>query len=371
MASQSQMDSTDRLLLNIIQSAFPLVEEPYLDIGNQLEISEADVIERVGRLKKANVVRQISAIFDTRRLGYKTTLVAMRFPPETLDKCARVINKHPGVSHNYARNGHFNLWFTIAVPPNEELSDVVDRFASETGATSARIMPTIRFFKIGVNFDMVKQEGAAYEYYSPDGYGRTGSATKKRPEVSPDWNRAVPLTAPDVAMIRELQEDLPIELRPFDAMAGRLGMNVAALFAWAREAQERQIMRRFSAVLHHRKAGFRSNAMAVWKVPEERADEVGLKMAESPWVTHCYQRPTFPDWEYTHFTMIHATTQAQCEEVAAEISTATGIDAYRLLYSTREYKKTRVRYFVEDEVPSMSRWAEQGASPVKASRARK
>ncbi len=79
-------------------------------------------------------------------------------------------------------------------------------------------------------------------------------------------------------------------------------------------------MRRFSAVLHHRRAGFRANAMAVWKVPEEQAVEVGLKMAESPWVSHCYQRPTFPDWEYTHFTMIHATSEQTCEEVAGEIS---------------------------------------------------
>ena len=105
-------------------------------------------------------------------------------------------------------------------------------------------------------------------------------------------------------------------------------------------------MRRFSAVLHHRRAGFRSNAMAVWKVPSERSVEVGNIMAQSRWVTHCYERPTFPDWPYTHFTMIHATTDEQCEQVARDISKETGISDYRLLYSTREYKKTRVRYFV-------------------------
>ena len=105
-------------------------------------------------------------------------------------------------------------------------------------------------------------------------------------------------------------------------------------------------MRRYSAVLHHRRAGFKSNAMVVWKVPEERSVEVGNIMASSPWVTHCYERPTFPDWKYTHFTMIHATSKEKCEEVAADISEQTAIDDYMLLYSTREYKKTRVRYFV-------------------------
>ena len=344
-------DLLDKQLLNLVQSRFPMSEQPYRDMAEVLGTTEQDLIERIGYLKQKNVIRQIGAIFDTRRLGYKTTLVAFRLPPGKLEKGARHINKHPGVSHNYARNGHFNLWFTIAVPPNEELNDVINRLAEETGAESARMMPTIRFFKIGVNFDMVKNEGAAYEYFSPDGYGKgAGPAKQKEPAISKDWNKAMPISDLDIAVIRELQEDLPLEPRPFDAMAERLGMTTGELFQWADEAQERQIMRRFSAVLHHRKAGFRSNAMAVWRVPEDRADEVGLKMAESPWVTHCYQRPTFPDWPYTHFSMIHATTQEQCERVAEELSGATGIDDYRMLYSYREYKKTRVRYFVEHEM---------------------
>jgi len=337
MASQSQMDSTDRLLLNIIQSAFPLVEEPYLHIGNQLEISEADVIERVGRLKKANVVRQISAIFDTRRLGYKTTLVAMRFSPETLDKCARVINKHPGVSHNYARNGHFNLWFTLAVPPYESLEETIEDMAQRTGAESYRMMSTIRFFKIGVNFDMVQNVGAAYDYYSPDGYNSSRGD---------DWNRAEPITDFEIEAVRELQEDLTLTPRPFDDMSERLNIAPQELFDMAGSFKERGMMRRFSAVLHHRKAGFKANAMAVWKVPQERSEEVGRIMAASPWVTHCYERPTFPDWPYSHFSMVHATTKKGCVAAVEELSESTGIKDYMLLYSTREYKKTRVQYFV-------------------------
>ena len=352
MTTTTGPDLLDRQILNLIQSRFPLDPRPYAKIAEEVGSTEDVVMERIARLEKANVVRQISAIFDTRRLGYKTTLVAFRLPEETLDAAAQRINLHPGVSHNYERNGYFNLWFTIAVPPHEEIETAVKTMAEETGALSARLMPTIRFFKIGVNFDMIKEEGAAYEYFSPDGYGRSGSAVKKKPELNEAWNRAEELSARDIAFIRELQEDLPVIQSPFDGMAARLGVSVPELFAWADEAVERQIMRRFSAVLHHRRAGFRANAMAVWKVPEEQAVEVGLKMAESPWVSHCYQRPTFPDWEYTHFTMIHATSEQTCEEVAGEISKHTGIDDYVLLYSTREYKKTRVRYFVEDEYPS-------------------
>lgn len=338
--STSTMDLVDRKILNVIQTRFPLMEKPFAAVGEEIGIPESEVIERVADMKSKNVVRQISAIFDTRRLGYKTTLVAMRLPADELDAAAQVINEHPGVSHNYARNGHFNLWFTLAVPPYEDLAESVEAMAQRTNAETYRLMPTIKFFKIGVNFDMVKEEGAAKKYYSPDGYDSSGAVAK-------DWNKAMPVSDFEIEVIRELQEDVPLVSRPFSPMAERLGISLQEMFNIADSFQERGLMRRFSAVLHHRRAGFRSNAMAVWKVPSERAIEVGNIMAQSRWVTHCYERPTFPDWPYTHFTMIHATSQDTCEDVAAELSEATGIDDYMLLYSTREYKKTRVRYFVE------------------------
>ncbi len=331
------MDLLDRKLLNIIQSEFPLVDEPYLQISEELGIPVAELLERLATLRQGNVVRQISAIFDTRRLGYKTTLAAMAYPPQALHDAALIINRHPGVSHNYAREGsYYNLWFTLAVPPQENLEQSIDEMARQTKALSHRLMPTIRFFKIGVNFDMVQGKSAAHQY-SPDGFDRPESG---------DWNRPVSLEESDIQVIRELQEDLPMVRRPFDAMADRLGMTTLELFEQARRFQEIGIMRRFSAVLHHRRAGFRANAMAVWIVPEAQAHEVGMTMAQNPAVTHCYQRPTFEDWPYTHFTMVHATTKEGCEEVVRQISTDTGISDYLVLYSTREYKKTRVRYFV-------------------------
>ena len=333
----SELDATDRKLLNFLQSSFPLVEAPFDHIAQALGLSASDVIDRIRSSKDKNIVRQISAIFDTRRLGYKTVLVAMRLSPDKLDSGAHVINNHPGVSHNYARNGHFNLWFTLAVSPSESLEETVEDMAQRTEAETYRLMPTIRFFKIGVSFDMVKQEGAADEYYSPDGYNTPDGDEFKRVE---------PVTDFEIEAIRELQEDLPLEPHPFGPMADRLGISQPELFSLAESFQERGIMRRFSAVLHHRRAGFKANAMAIWVVPGERSVEVGNIMARSPWVTHCYERPTFPDWKYTHFTMVHATSRGKCEEVVREISDATNIKDYMLLYSTREYKKTRVRYFV-------------------------
>ncbi|MFQ6030415.1 MAG: Lrp/AsnC family transcriptional regulator, partial [Dehalococcoidia bacterium] len=214
------MDLTDRKLLNLIQSQFPLVDQPYQQLGEELGITEEQVIDRLTELKRQNVVRQISAIFDTRRLGYKTTLVAMAYEPESLHDSALFINRHPGVSHNYAREGsYYNLWFTLAVPPDHDLETTAQRMAQDTQALSVRIMPTVRFFKIGVNFDMVRQKGSSYNY-SPDGFDE--SAAK-------GWNKPVPISESDRAAIRELQEDLALVPRPFDGMAQRLGLTNSGL----------------------------------------------------------------------------------------------------------------------------------------------
>ena len=335
----SAMDLTDRKLLNLVQGPFPLADRPYSKLGEELGVTEQEVIDRLAELKRTNVLRQISAIFDTRRLGYKTTLVAFVYHPDKLHQGALQINRHPGVSHNYAREGsYYNLWFTIAVPPEHDLEATVQRMAKDTGSLTARVMPTIRFFKIGVNFDMVEEKGSSFNY-NPDS-GEDAPAE--------DWNKPVPLSEADKPAIRELQEDLPLVPQPFDEMAARLGMTTGELFTKAAEFQQRKLMRRYSAVLHHRRSGFRANAMIVWKVPPERSQEVGMIMAQHRAVTHCYERPTFPDWPYTHFTMVHATSQEACEEISGQISESTGITERTLLYSSREYKKTRVRYFVED-----------------------
>ena len=226
----STLDIVDRQILNIIQSRFPLTAEPYHVVGEEVGLTEEEVLERIRKLKRQHVVRQISAIFDTRRLGYKTSLVACSYPPERLHKSALVINRHPGVSHNYAREGHaYNLWFTLAVPPYEDLEESVAEMTCRTGATGYRVLPTIRFFKIGVNFDMVTEEGAAFEY-NPD---------------NQDWNKVEPVTDFEIRAIRELQEDLPLEPRPFDEMAWRLEITPGELFALGADLQRRGALRRY------------------------------------------------------------------------------------------------------------------------------
>jgi DNA-binding Lrp family transcriptional regulator len=329
------MDDRDKRLLNAIQADFPLRARPFQVLGTALGLAEAEVIARLGEYKRQRLLRQIGGIFDTRSLGYQSSLVAMRVRPDRLEAAARVVNGHPGVSHNYERNHGFNLWFTVAVPPESDLAWTVDRLHEMAEAESTRLLPTLRLFKIGVQFDM---EGKSGTERSEAAYNDA-----RRPTAGPDGLRPV-----DIAVIRELQEDLPLVPQPFAPMAERVGIAEEEFFAVAGCLKARGYMRRMAAVLRHREAGFRANAMGVWVVPAERAEEVGRIMGSFTGVSHCYLRPTYPDWPYSVFTMVHGQDAQDCQEVIDAIGHATGIGEYALLYSIKEYKKIRLRYFTSE-----------------------
>ena len=277
-------------------------------------------------------MRQLSAIFDTRRLGYKSSLVAMKIDPDKLDYVAQQINRHPGVSHNYERNHEFNLWFTLAVPPGLDLKTEVDKFSKLVGIQKIRLLPTIKLFKIGVKLEMVDD---------------------KKHEVKPTEEKKkiqnvkfVP-TEEDKKFIRELQKDLKIVDKPFLNATQKLGLTEEQVFEKLRYYENIGVMRRFAAILRHRDVGFVANGMIVWEVPDERITEVGEKLGAFPQVSHCYQRPVYKDWPYSVFSMIHCKSEDDAKNMAKEIQKEIQVDDYKILFSAREFKKTRVEYFVE------------------------
>ena len=158
-------------------------------------------------------------------------------------------------------------------------------------------------------------------------------AKKSRPTAGP-------LTDEDRAFVRELQEDVPLVPRPFDGMAKRLEMTVPELLEKIQWFQDVGLMRRFAAVLRHQNAGFTSNGMVCWKVPEEQIRSVGEIAASFPQVSHCYQRPTYPDWPYSLFSMVHSRSDDKCRKIAEQISEKTGITEYQILFSTRNTRRS-------------------------------
>lgn len=326
----------DDELLSLIQNEFPLTARPYAAFAQRLGVDEETVLERITAHRENGKIRQISAIFDTRALGYTSSLVAARVDPSRQDDAAAVFSAHPGVSHNYLREHEFNIWFTVAVPPDSTLglSDTITLLGDLAGVESIRPLPTLKLHKIGVDLD-VKGDRAA---------------NAKKARVAPELPTpaAEALTDRDRDAIRALQIDLPATSRPFLELAEGFGFDEAELIERGINFMRTGQMRRFAAVLAHRKAGFVFNGMGVWKVPEERISEVGSIMGSYAGVSHCYQRPTYPDWPYNLFSMTHGRTKAECEDVLSAISAETGLTDYIVLYSIKEYKKVRVSYFTPE-----------------------
>ena len=332
-------DPLDIKLLGLLQTEVPLVERPFATLADHVGASEKEVLKHVQNLKTANVIRQISAIFDTRSLGYASSLVAAQIDPSRVDEAATIISQHPGVSHNYLRNHSFNLWYTIAISPLSKLGldETVELLHRQSQARSTRLLPTLKLFKIGVKFDVGGDS-------RPDDLDTPTYTEKSRASDTA-------LTPMEVEFVRIMQRDLPIAPTAFVDYAKELGATLAELQVMHRQFLDSGKMRRFAAVLHHRSAGFSANAMGVWAVPgnDDEVDRVGALMAGFRAVSHCYRRPSYPDWPYNIFTMVHGKSEEECEQTLATIAEKAAIRDHRALYSTKEYKKVRVRYFTPDE----------------------
>lgn len=334
------LDDIDSRLLNLMQKQIPLVERPFEAIGQEIGVSEEDVLNRVAALKArpGAVIRQISAIFDTKALGYEGSLVAAKVDPARIERAAAIVSLHPGVTHNYQRDHAYNLWYTIAVPPDSRLGlqKTVEVLHQQSGASVTRLFPTLKLYKIGVSFDLT---------------GASEATARSGPQFTEEDRAkamAFQVTDADKRMIRVLQQDLPVVERPYDLWAQQANVTVEQLLSAAKTYLEQKRMRRFSAVLHHRAAGISANGMGAWAVPPEKQDEFGNFAAGFTAVSHCYLRPTYPDWPYSIFTMVHGTSVEDCNAVLREISAATGVSDYIALFSSREFKKTRLKYFTGD-----------------------
>src|ERR671919_363952 len=321
-------------------------ERPVADVARAAELPEGDVMARVQRLLDKRIIREITPIFDTRALGYSSMLVAAKVDPEYPHRAAKVINTHPGVTHNYLRNHDFNLWFTIATEPGSKLglSGTLEVLQGLTGAESIRELPTLKLFKIRMDLEMEK---------GTDALSAAGEAVEPL-ELDP-----IELSDEDVTTVRATQGPMPVVSEPYAPAAERLGTSQDEVLRRLESLREREGLRRVAAILYHRRAGFSANGMGVWKVPDEKILEVGTRMAAVRGISHCYQRPTYPDWPYSVFTMAHGRSKEECDAILDSIARECGIDGddRAVLYSSTEYKKVRLHYFVDD----YARWEEDHA----------
>jgi DNA-binding Lrp family transcriptional regulator len=320
-----ELDQRDRELLGALQGEIPLVSTPYAFIGQSVDMSEKEVIKRTERLKREGVIRLLSAQFDARALGYRSCLVAARVRPDRIDDAAAAVNSHPGVTQNYKRNNDFNLWFTLFVSPFSKLGleKTVEILGGEADCEVVRPLPTLKLFKSS---------------------GSDGEAHSENDTLG----EYTPLTPQEIECVRLLQRDLPLQPRPFDAMARNTGLTADELLTGAKSLIKRGQIRRFGAFVPPRKSGFAASAMGVWVVPSEGLDDYAAKLAQHKAVSHCYLRPVYDDWPYNLYTTVHARSVDECESVINDLAADTGLTQKQALFPTKEYRKARVQFFSRD-----------------------
>jgi DNA-binding Lrp family transcriptional regulator len=345
---------TDRetSVLNRIQGDIPIVKTPFALLASELKQSESEVISIIARMRERGVIRNISGIFNAESLGYQISLVTFEVPVKYIDRAAEIINSHPGVSHNYLRDHRFNMWFTLAVSPENSFEKTVSILKRGSRARDSLILRNEMLLKIGLML--------------PVGNKPPSKMTENIPEVKPRIAEARSLSDEERESIRLLQHDLPLEKRPFKSLIKNNDstLNEESLVELGQSLKEEGIMRRYSAVLRHRDAGFIANAMTVWK-PDDSADmgRIAEIFIREPSISHLYIRTVYPGkWEYPLFAMIHAKSSEIMRSTVERLAQKSGIDNYEVLTTLREFKKKRVSFFS----PDFHTWQQHNYLPEKS-----
>jgi len=329
------MDSEDKRILSLLQTEFPVVARPFDALAERLGTEPAALVARVRRLAEGGVIRRIGPVFDSRRLGYTSTLAAARVPAERLAEVAERVSRLPGVTHNYERRGDYNLWFTLTARSEKEIARTLDALRRETGLEFYNL-PALAVYKIRAVF------GA--DDTPSGGPLRGGSGDPPRDEL-----QLAELDDKQKQLVRALQDGIAIEAEPFVSVAERIGRPVEEVLAQVRTWMEGGVIRRFGAVVAHRRVGYRANGMAVFGVPSDRGDEAGRMLAERPEITHCYRRPPLPNFPYTLYAMIHGQSEEAVRSLADRLAKELNAADHTLLFSTTEFKKSHMRYFESED----------------------
>lgn len=353
-------------VLSIIQSRFPIEERPYQALADQLSTDEQTVFDCVCSLKEKKIIRRLGAIFDANHLGYTSALCAISVPDEdAIDRVVEFINHYHNVTHNYERPGHYNIWFTLITPSLFEARIILQEIAQTTGYDDILHLPTKRLFKIRVDFSVTSSAEAQAAGKSTSAAADVASsstpyASTKKPFIDPSSIVPEAYSNIDKALVRVLQKDLSGSLDPFgDVARATHGVDdfefgTRAVLQRVRNWKFNGTIRRFGAAVRHHRVGYSCNAMCVWDIPDELVVEAATILASRKAVSHCYERPRKETWPANVYTMVHGQTTEQCEAVVDEMMAdlaAKGMkDAIArptLLYSTREFKKVSMRYFME------------------------
>lgn len=316
-------------ILGALQRGLPLEADPYGVLAADLGLSRETVLDVVSALCSEGTIRRIGASFSSAKLGFASTLCAMSIAGDeaTVDRVADAVNAHQEITHNYLRDGAYNLWFTVIAPTRDAISYVIGQIEGDTGYPVLDL-PAKTMFKVRVDFS--NPTGSTVQDHM---FSHSASTTAHyRKSGFSDF---------DKALIKWAQGDA-LGDRPFSQVPGCA--DEQAVLKRLREWADDGTMRRFGAIVRHRKLGYDFNGMTVWDVPSNDVERMGRLFASLPYVSHCYERSRTQGWHYNLYAMVHAKTQSEFRSCMADMSAHCPYE-HDVLLSLKEYKKTSPVYF--------------------------
>ncbi len=333
MSVSHLFDETDRAVLNEIQKRIPLDHRPFAVIGEKVGISEQECLGRIARLREQKVIRELCTVFDAQALGYQTSLVAMKLDPMRCDDAAELIGQHPGTSYLARYDDPFNLWLAIAVPSGDTIEQTIHVLHTLARAEETILLPVLRRYtaagKINPAIDDVPWQGQQE-------LRREHRRVLSRPS----------LTEQDLQYIRAVQEELPLLEIPYAVWAEQVETTEQELFGWMKRMEHLGYLLNIAATLQRSALTTKTAEVVIaWDVPQENVDSIGQRMAAVREVSYCQRHPTYAHWPSSLLTVIHAETEAVCQQVIRRMEERLGRFPHKHLKETQRYRKRRARYF--------------------------
>ena len=331
-ATETSLSPLERDFINRYQGDFPVQEQPFKLVAEQLDCSEDELIKTVKHLKQEKILSRFGPLYDAARLGGGLTLAAISVPEESFDSVTQQVNSYAEVAHNYRREHELNMWFVLATETPLEITQVLSSIEKTTGLTVYNF-PKQHEFYIGLRFDI-----------SADNIHETISF----PDASLSTLKDNDFTVSELErnIIKQTQSGLPITARPYQKIASDIGCSTQDVIEGLNNMLGNGIIRRIGAVPNHFRLGFKANGMTVWDVPDEQVIELGNQIGQLDFVSHSYQRPRhLPLWPYNLFAMVHGHSREAVSEKTKQIKQILGEQcrAHEILYSTAILKKTGLR----------------------------
>ena len=326
----------ERRFINQYQGGFPVLEQPFRLVAADLGCAENALLDSVRHLLDTGMLSRFGPLYDAVKLGGGLTLAAISVPEEQYERVTALVNDFPEVAHNYRREHELNMWFVLATESAESIDSTLNRIEQVTGLKVYNF-PKQEEFYVGL---WLKLDTNDRVETVPVPAAITATSTM----AAATGNKT--LDDLDRKIISASQAGLPLVDCPYGIIAEDAGCTSQEVKQRMQNMLSGGLIRRIGAVPNHYRLGLKANGMTVWDVPDEQAQEMGMRIGQLDFVSHCYLRPRhLPLWRYNLFAMVHGHSRDEVNDKAGHIATMLGesCDAHDTLFSSAILKKTGMR----------------------------